>query len=454
MYAIDFQSKLAGTVTTPAIQIILALLLLLPGLTARAQNNSVYITGRVTDVEDRSSIRDVSVEIKNTGRGTTTDRYGFYFLKAEKKEFALVFSITGYEPVTRNITAKQLASDTIILDVKMKKGILLKEFELTATQKADTVFGTHRFSIMDYEFHRDKFIFLAFEKKAWKVILAGDDEDVLSEFPVPREAGEALELYKDFLGYVNVICEHAIYRVKVKDDKSLALAELPAEDFNTMIRPCIDTVAKKIYFSNYRPDYPRFKYFTYNGEDSTSQQVREIVDKPLALAHDFEYFFLKPRDKLTAMKIAQEYKADKQDVAALMTGFGTSKWFTPLYAPLFIRKDTILIFDHYVNALLKYDTAANLIDSIPIDYHKPKNWKEWERLLVEDESNGELYAVYLKGGYYYLKKIDQATGKITATYKLTNTYVHHIHVRDGYVYYIYRPFESLQKKFLYRERIM
>lgn len=454
MWAAVFQSKLAEPVTTQALQIVLAFLLLLPALDAGAQNGAVYITGRVTDAEDRSSIRDASVEVENTLKATT-DRYGFYFLKAEKRDLALVFSFTGYETVTRNISAKQFASsDTIILDIRMKKGILLKEFELNATQKADTVFGTHRFSIMDYEFHRDKFIFLAFEKKAWKVMLAGDDEDVISGFAVPSEAGEALELYKDFLGFVNVICEHAIYRVSINGNNSLTLAELPAEDFNTMIRPCIDTVAKKIYFSNYRPDYPRFKYFTYDQRDSTSQQVREIVDKPLALAHDFEYFFLKPRDKLTAMKIAQEYKADKQDVAALMTGFGSSKWFTPLYAPLFIRKDTILIFDHYVNALLKYDTAANLIDSIPIDYHKPKNWKEWERLLLEDESNGELYAVYLKGGYYYLKKIDQRTGKITSTYKLTNTYVHHIHVRDGYVYYIYRPFESLQKKFLYRERIM
>ncbi|MBL0315191.1 MAG: hypothetical protein IPP69_05175 [Flavobacteriales bacterium] len=43
-----------------------------------------------------------------------------------------------------------------------------------------------------------------------------------------------------------------------------------------------------------------------------------------------------------------------------------------------------------------------------------------------------------------------ATGKAT---RLTHPYVEKIRMRNGWIYYVYRPFESLQTRYLYRERI-
>lgn len=430
----------------------LLLLVSLPSI-AVAQD-LIVITGKVIDSESRKPVENVDVYFPNAERGIRTDQKGKYSILAERKPGIVEFYIVSHNKEVRFISAEQLKGDTVVLDVLLtRKNIMLDVAEISSVQKADTVFGTYRFSIMDYEFYRDKYIFLINEKNKWKVMLAEDDQEMISQAALPVEVGEPKELYKDFLGYVNVICKDDVFRVKVNSGNVLSLASLPFDDFNAMIRPCIDTIGLKIYFSNYRPDYPRFMYYAYNTVDSSARLVREIVDEPLALMQDYEYDFLKPRDKLTARRLAQELGADKRDVAAAMTGFGRSKYFTPLYAPLFVRRDTILIFDHYSNALLKYDRDAHLVDSLSIDYHKPKNWKEWERQLVEDETTGEIYALYLRGAYYYLKKIDLSTGKLVGTYKLTNQWVEHIHVRNGYVYYIYRPFESIQKKFLYKERI-
>jgi hypothetical protein len=439
-----------------SLRISFLLLLLLQAFSSAAQTRTLYITGFVTDSETKKPVSDVAIKVVNGNSGTYSDKLGFYLFNTQRRSLAIEFTKTGYTKVTRRITVAQLdaSGDTISLDIKMKPGIELEEVTISATQKADTVFGTHRFSIMDFEFHRDKFLFLVKDKSGWKVMLAGDDRKEIAQVQIPKEAAEPLDLYKDFLGNVNVICKDYIYRVMMKENEKLVLGSLPVDDFNSMIRPCIDTVSMKIFFSNYSPSYPNFSYYAFNRPDSSSKEIRNIIDKPLQELHDFEYDFMKPRDKLTARQIAQELKLDKRDVAAALTDFGHSKYFTPLYAPLFIRKDTILVFDHYSNALFKYDPTGTLLDSLHIDYHKPKNWKEWERQLVEDESNGDIYALYLKGGFYYLKHIDLATGKVNGNYKLTQTYVEHIHVRDGYVYYIYRPFESMQKKFLYKERIM
>jgi hypothetical protein len=136
-----------------------------------------------------------------------------------------------------------------------------------------------------------------------------------------------------------------------------------------------------------------------------------------------------------------------------MSGFTKSIYITPLYAPLFIVNDTICIFNHYTGQLYHYDTQQKLLDSVPINYHHPKNWKEWKKKIFADEFENKIYALYSKDGRQYLKEIDFRTGIIKNTYKLQNHSAEKIKIREGWAYYIYRPFESTQQKFLYREKI-
>ncbi|MGZ4156550.1 MAG: hypothetical protein ACXVED_05280, partial [Bacteroidia bacterium] len=161
----------------------------------------------------------------------------------------------------------------------------------------------------------------------------------------------------------------------------------------------------------------------------------------------------KGKDQLYAMRIADQYKIDFHRVAANMTGLTSSMYYTPLYAPLFVINDTVCVFDHYSNAILKYDQKQQLLDSVHIDYNHPKNWRDWKHEVIVDKVTNEVYALYERGGFYYLKNIDMKTGKIKGSFKLTNQYVDKIKVQNGFVYYVYRPFESLQEKFVYKELI-
>jgi hypothetical protein len=136
-----------------------------------------------------------------------------------------------------------------------------------------------------------------------------------------------------------------------------------------------------------------------------------------------------------------------------MSGFTRSMYYEPLYAPLFVMKDTICIFDHHSDFLFHYTKNNQLIDSVAINYHHPDKWKEWKRKLLVDDEEAAVYAYFSKDGHHYLKKINYQSGKITLTYHLQNHSADKLKIRGGYVYYIYRPFGSTQEKFLYRERI-
>jgi hypothetical protein len=407
------------------------------------QSQILYVKGITTDAENQKPL--TFVNINNT---TVSDGKGNYFIKLSNQEKTISFSSMGYKTVTRNLS---YSKDTMVLNISLtKKTNELPEVGITA-HKVDTVFGTWKFSVADYEFIDDKLLLLTFEKNLEhaKVMLADASQHILSSFQLPDEAER---LYKDYLGYINVICVNHIYRITIKDN-AIHVASLPYDDYKKLIMPCIDTIAKDIYFSNYQKDYPQFTYYAYNTADSTVLPFKTVCDKEVLKGYNMEYYFLKPKDKLFAIRLAQECGVDKHRVAATMSGLTTSVFFTPLYAPLFIIKDTVFVFDHYNDAIFKYDKKHRLLDSIHIDYHHPKNWRDWKHEVIVDNESGKAYAVYQKNGFYCLNQIDLNSGKIISTFKLYYKYAEKIKIKNNHVYYVYRPFESLQEKFIYKERI-
>jgi hypothetical protein len=169
--------------------------------------------------------------------------------------------------------------------------------------------------------------------------------------------------------------------------------------------------------------------------------------------YEFEYYFMSPREKLEARRAADKLGVDKTYLAALMTGFHKSIYYEPVYAPLFIIDDTLIVFDHYKNKLFKFNEFYEPADSISINYHFIQNDKKWIKQLIRDEATDKIYTVHEKSGYYYLSSLNLYSGESELIIKLSHPYPENIRIKNGHVYYIYRPFGSAQNKFLYRERL-
>ncbi len=423
-----------------------------------AQESRLLVLGKIISSKDSSSLEGVIVICKDPSRQSRSDKNGNYAILIDRKiGSVLEFRILGHKTVSRTITAqvlKRAIGDTLNLNIVMPAEMIeLKPTDISAHQGPDTVIGNWHFFIEDYIFYDSgQFVLLTFEKnlKSAQVMLVDREQNIISKTDIPIEA---IELFKDYQGHINVMCKDSAFRVHVFPDKHIALMALPYRDFCDRMLPCVDTIGGKILFSNYNRDYPEFSYFTYNPADTVIKKVRTIVDKDLLAQYNWEFDYLKPKDRLYARKMEAYTGIDKRIIAATMTGFPNSIYYTPLYAPMFVVQDTICVFDHYSDSLFLYDKGGKQIHASKIDYHHPANWKEWNHQLHQDEVTGEIYARFVKGGFYYLKRIDIKTGKITGTYKIENQYPKHIRIRSGNVYYIFRPTESIQKKYLYRERI-
>ena len=420
-----------------------------------AQNRHIIISGVVYNRETKTLIPHAGVKLLNSTLGSETDKKGRYELMVPAiKHISLQASCLGYKKEVKEIDLSEV-KDTITIYFYLKPELYeLNPFTINGTLRPDTVFGSNQFSIIDFDFFEDKYILLTVDKKTDKpfIRLADEGRHILSSFPLPKEGGQVKELYHDFLGYTNIICKDAIYRVKIKNDL-INLASLPVEDYNSLIKPVIDTINSQLLFSDYDPEFPMFSYYSYNYRDSSRKKITEVEDEDLMHAYRFEYYSMKPKDRLTARSLAYDYGIDKHKAAAIISGFTRSMFYAPLYAPLYIIGDTISVFDHYKDKLFHFDKSGKKIDSVNINYHHPKNWREWKNIMLKDYTDNQIYALYNSNGHKYMKRISYRTGKEEGRYKIIHHSAEKTKVRDGYIYYVYRPFESSQEKFLYKERI-
>lgn len=433
---------------------LLFLLLFLAEL-CMAQFGQVIVSGNVVNSSTGKAIPRANISILHHNTGTSSNTKGKYSLIVRGKAgIKISCSHVGFKTVYISINSGDLRKDTLAINFSLKpKPAELKTFNVSAEEKPDTIFGSARVSIADFEFQEDHFIYLAYPKRLDKdseVLLADRKENVLAKHFIP---GKALELYKDHLDQIYVVCEEAAYKLQVFKRK-INLEKVSRDKFIELVKPCIDTLHQKILFSDYFREIPHFRYYAFNPSDTTAREVREIMDEEQDWTYHFEYYKLSNADKVYAMRLARKIKGyDKFDIAASMTGFSDHICYEPLYAPLFVIDDTINIFDHYSDHIYKYYNDTVLTDSVKIDYHKGQMEKEWKKELIKDEMTGKIYSLYEKHGVFTLREINHNTGEVVNKKELEFKYPSKIKIRNDFVYYIYRPFESLQKKFLYREKI-
>ncbi len=414
---------------------------------------TILLSGKVVN-SDNKSIKDVKIYAANNPRRIErTDKDGLFTFRISNKETQLIFSHVGYKPETitlnKNSLKKAKQGDlflTISLETKT-----LREKVIYAKEKPDTVFSSETTSIADYEFIDNYLIVLAYEKSLKKdgfLQLANKRNTLISQTKTPERPQR---LFKDFENRVYLITEFKVYTVSIFQNE-IRLRPVDEDNFYRFTARIIDTTSNHFLYSDYNPNYPAFNYYSQELTDTVTQTIHKVENKFMMDLYRAEYKYAPNKEKLWAYRQELVTGIDKE-IWIGAANFTQSIYYEPLYAPLFVNNDTTLIFDHYSDYLFKVDENFTKFDSIPIFYHKKKEKKNWEQPLIKDKDEHKLYVLFLKNGYYYLKPINLKNGTTTVSFKLANKYVENVKVENGFVYYVYRPFESSQKKYLYREII-
>lgn len=423
-----------------------------------SQQQKLIIKGHVTETFNDSvmDIKDSKVYIESSpDKYVLTNREGNFELiidYAPDKVYNLIVNDIRYEAYKYPIKKREIKKglkDTLFLEIQLKF-YELGNVTVTGVQE---VYGSDKVSVSDFEFvGEENFVMLVYEKRLNKgstVIYTDKNKKILSSYEV---LDVAKEFYRDFMGTLFLVCENNVFEISIVDD-IISLNKTEKKFFEEQIKPWVDTTNYKAYYSNFVSFYPAFDYFAYSTIDSSITKLTTVIDKPLMELYRAQYKYVDGRDKLEALRMEMATGIDKEIWVAIWTGFPNSLYYDALYAPMFVKNDTILIFDHYKNKMFRFDRNNHVIDSMDINYHVGSDKREWEEMLVQDRNKQRIFSVFLRGGKYYLKELNTSTGEIKKVHQLYYKYPEKLKVKDGYAYYIYRPFESLQNKYLYREKL-
>mgnify|MGYP000843910001 FL=1 len=438
-----------------AMKVIFLFLFIILLTPAKAQD-SLYVHIQLLDKKTGDVVPNVNVTVLNGSdrmRILTSTQKGTIGFYAQKGGFVKTsYSHPIYQSSGKDISIPS-SGDTLRQEVLLtaEKFTNLGDVVIKPVGTPYTVYGSQRLSVADFEIQKDgTFILLAYPKRLTKgsELLVYNGQDVINSFQVP---GIAKELTRDFRGNAHIVCEENVFGVHV-DEGRVEIANLPKEYFAKYVMPIVDTNQSNVYFSNFNPDYPAFDYFSFDQLDSAYSKIVSIEDKLMMELYRAEYKWADVRIKLWAKQKELETGVD----AEIWVGanyFTRSIYYKELYAPMFHRNDTLFVFDYYKDKLLKFDHLGNALDSVAIFHHYQPKSTGWKKDLMQDPVTGQIYARFEKSGLTYIGLIDTNTGEIKERIQLEFQWVDKVAVHDNFVYYVYRPLESIQKRYLYKEQL-
>lgn len=426
------------------------LLILLVSLSSLNGITQEYlIQGKVIE-EDSTPIANCQLRIKGSDLTCFTNEKGdfkFNSYSTGKRSAKIIINDLRYVANEKTITLTTTGG-------AVQVNIVLLPNELPTASVfsgPQVVFKSDVVNVFDFEILDNHLLLLTYEKRKGhnvRLILTNLDNEILSAHSVNDDAKK---IEKDYEGKLHLISDNSVYYIALNQ----SVIELQIEsktDYEKYLQPLVSQNSDKLYFSNYAWHYPGFSYFSYDKKDSTYKTLKYIEDVFMMQLYRAEYKYVDTRTKLEAYRAELRTGIDKEIWAAVWNGFPNSMYYKPLYAPMFSRNDSVMIFDHYANQVYYFDKENNLLDSVAINYHLGKEANDWKKLLLMDDVTKKIYNVFEHNGIYSLVELNQE-GKAIKTITLKHKYPGKIKVHGGAVYFNYRPFESAQNKFLYKQEI-
>jgi hypothetical protein len=363
----------------------------------------------------------------------------------------LFFSHPYYLPGKRKIPYFE-AADTVQLRIQLKTERVQEVREVVLKpNKPDTVYASKTYSVADFELDADgALILLTYEKNLQKdaQIQVVQDAYTAALLAIPERAQV---LKRDFRGNIHVLTAESVFGVEAIDT-TYTLVNIPKDYFFKYLVPIVDSSQTRLFYSSYSDIYPAFEYGSLDQLDSTYKTLLQIQDDLMMELYRSEYKWVDVRTKLWAKNLENQTGIDAE-IYVGASYFTQSLYYEPVYAPLFLVHDTIYIFDYPKDMLRIFLSDGTAVRSTPIFHHYQARQTGFQRNLQQDRQTGKIYAVFEQEGHFYVGLIDLQTGLITQKVKLAFRYVEKVRVHNNEVYFIYRPFESTQKKFLYKQKL-
>ncbi|HRH69007.1 MAG TPA: carboxypeptidase-like regulatory domain-containing protein [Flavobacteriales bacterium] len=442
------------------IRISFMIVLSLHVLHAGAQGD-VRLGGVVLDSLTRAPLEGVHVALRGQERSVLTGREGRFTINTSAgKAVELELTFTGYAITRRWVTIAELSDPKDLVLTMRQQAIELAPAEVRR-QAPQVVYQRTDLHVGDYFANDEGLWILTYERpQLWhreaevgKQVLRDARLHLLDtnfvECCSVRLPGEVVRLHHDH-GQRVVVEGMKEGWVAAFRKGEIVLQPIDLGTLEQAVLPWTDSIQGVLLGSTFSATYPAFDHIAYNAGTSETKAICGVEDKHLMDLFRSQYKYMSGRDKVIAMDLAIETGHDPEVIAGYMTEFYKDIYFDPPYAPLFVVHDTLCVFDHYKERIRRFRPDLSVVDEVPITH---QNERAWRTRLLQDPTDGTVYAQFAKNLHTWLRSVDPSTGKLGDDRSLTHPFPEDVQVHNGHVYYVYRPYGSLQRRTLYREAL-
>lgn len=417
------------------------------------------IRGQVLDERGDLPLVGAHVRLLKGYTVAVADEKGFFELVAPTERAAVLVTHVGFQEVTRTLAAVSGLEERTIIRMRVKP-VDLPVTEIRAPQP-EVVFERKDLHVGDYLVNDDGLWVLVYgtRRLLHRQALAGQTvwqdarlhllDTQFVEHASTRLPSSACLLVRDHAMRPVVKAERGAWLID-HEAGTIGIGWIADSTYQQAVIPWTDSLPGLLIGNTWSYSYPSFDHVMHDGATREQRTICTVTDEHWMAIFRSGYKYMSGRNKVLAMDLALEQGTDPEIVAGFMVGWDQDIRYRPPYAPLFVVRDTLCVFDHHLERIRRFDRDLTPIDEVPITYQRDA---DWDHIVVQDRKTEIVYSKFSKGSRTWLRPLEPSTGALGAATPLTHPWPKDVQVHDGYAYYVFRPYESLQKRTLYREQI-
>ncbi len=404
------------------------------------------ISGTVKDAVSGLPLVGANVSMDGTMQGMATGKEGRFKINTDKLPLIITVSYIGYE--SQKITISDFNSITILLKPEEEK---LAELVITDKPIIEKVFKKD-YTIKDYEFYEDYIILLVYKGffKKHSLILSDMEGNQLSELSIKQ--WKPIGLFAGCLGGVHLMTGNNARQIYVLGKSIHFLNKVNIKIFEAQMTSCVDANEDYVFYkiTKYANQYVQYLKIKKADPSDKKMIVSVVHEKKLELLEDEGSFQALRKYVLQEHNAGQPIGSTYAD-DLVNADFVSSVIYKPIYVPLYAFRDTVYLFNHVLDRIVKYNIEGEGLDSTSVDYHKDKKWR---KQIYFDHETGKAYTLIDTKWAMTLHQINLETGKISPALLLDRPHIENIKIKDGFIYFLYfAPQHGVEVKRLEKMRL-
>lgn len=409
------------------------------------------IEGIVLDSRETTPLANVSIVIRESNVSVLSEEDGSFVFKVASLPAKAEIRLLGYRSQIIDITTSNMLRVVLV-----EEAVLLEPIEISG-ENTIHVAGTDRRSIWDYTWADDKLLLCDYglHLNDARLVLLNEYFDTLDVRPCPSKP---FRLYTDCMGFAHFEGADTTWQITMDNDQ---LAWLPGESnylVQNILLACKASNEKYLFF-----EIPQGKGM-FDDDESMSfkfETNNDVIHYFYADKEQHKMHYLTAITDHLAQKLKREERTygigpggkkipESAASKAASKAFFYKQMLKEIYAPVFLKNDSVYILDYINKHVVVFDSGSKLIRVDTLQHHEKYDFK---RQCYQDIVTNNIYIEYENNQTAYLCELNTSDGSIGKTNRLPYPFPYHVMIRNEYVYYIHRSEKDHSDRHLVKVRL-